>query len=62
MVFVNHYNRLALGAPFGGSKHSGYGREHCMRTLYEYGYSKTLRLPLGDGEIDRWDAVAQVFA
>ena len=51
LTYVNHYNRIAIGTPFGGTKHSGFGREHTMETLLEYSYSKTLRIPSGEGEI-----------
>ncbi|WTL55946.1 aldehyde dehydrogenase family protein [Nocardia sp. NBC_01499] len=53
-VFVNHYNRAAVGVPFGGVGASGYGREHARETLHEYGYSKSLRIPNGLGPIPRW--------
>ncbi|WP_328611261.1 aldehyde dehydrogenase family protein [Amycolatopsis sp. NBC_00345] len=53
-VFVNHYNRAAVGVPFGGVGASGYGREHARETLREYGYSKSLRIPNGLGPIPRW--------
>lgn len=39
MVWVNNYNRNMLGTPFGGAKHSGYGREHCI------GMQKSFRVP-----------------
>jgi hypothetical protein len=29
--------------------------------LKEFGYTKTLRLPLGEGEIKPWDAVGEVY-
>lgn len=35
--------------------------EHTADTLKEFGYTKTLRLPLGDGEIKQWDAVGEVY-
>lgn len=54
MVFVNHYNRAFVGAPFGGIGASGFGREHARETLHEFGYSKTLRIPTGAGPIPRW--------
>lgn len=54
MVFANHYNRAFVGTPFGGVGHSGYGREHALETLHEFGYSKSLRLPSGASEIPRW--------
>jgi betaine-aldehyde dehydrogenase len=61
IVFVNHYNRAVVGLPFGGVKHSGYGREHTLETLHEWSYTKTLRLPSGTGEIPMWDGVSDVF-
>jgi betaine-aldehyde dehydrogenase len=60
LVFVNHYNRAAVGVPFGGTKHSGYGREHTEETLHEFGYTRTIRMPSGTGPIPRWSAVDQV--
>jgi acyl-CoA reductase-like NAD-dependent aldehyde dehydrogenase len=51
LMYVNHYNRIAIGTPFGGTKHSGFGREHTLETLREFSYSKTLRIPSGEGEI-----------
>ena len=61
IVFVNHYNRNVVGLPFGGVKHSGYGREHTLETLHEWSYTKTLRLPSGSGDIPMWDGVRDVF-
>lgn len=54
MVFVNHYHRAFTGTPFGGVGHSGYGREHALETLHEFGYSKSLRMPSGAAPIPRW--------
>ncbi|OPG14147.1 aldehyde dehydrogenase [Microbispora sp. GKU 823] len=62
MVFVNNYNRAFTGTPFGGVGHSGYGREHALETLHEFGYSKSLRLPSGMGEIPRWSPSVEVCA
>jgi acyl-CoA reductase-like NAD-dependent aldehyde dehydrogenase len=61
IVFVNNYNRMITGLPFGGVGHSGYGREHALQTLAEYGYSKSIRMPSGIGTIPRWSAVADVL-
>lgn len=55
LVFVNHYDRAGIGNPFGGTKWSGYGREHALQTLGEFGYTRTLRLPSGDGQPRRWN-------
>jgi acyl-CoA reductase-like NAD-dependent aldehyde dehydrogenase len=61
IVFVNNYNRMVTGLPFGGVGHSGYGREHALQTLAEYGYSKTVRMPSGTASIPTWDAVPDVL-
>jgi acyl-CoA reductase-like NAD-dependent aldehyde dehydrogenase len=61
VVMVNHYNRAGFGLPFGGIKHSGYGREHTLETLREWTYTKTLRLPYGEGAIPEWNAISEVF-
>ncbi|WP_116201328.1 aldehyde dehydrogenase family protein [Amycolatopsis circi] len=60
MVFVNHYHRAFTGTPFGGVGASGYGREHALETLHEFGYSKSLRLPSGVAEIPRWSPSLEV--
>lgn len=54
MVLINNYSRNFMGSPFGGIKASGFGREHCIHTLYEFGYLKTVRSPSGNGDIMRW--------
>ncbi|MDT0455864.1 aldehyde dehydrogenase family protein [Streptomyces sp. DSM 41527] len=61
IVFVNNYNRAIVGTPFGGTKHSGYGREHAAETLREFGYSKTVRLPSGMNPVPRWSAVDDIL-
>lgn len=55
IIFVNNFHRSFLGVPFGGTKKSGFGREHSAQTLHEFGYSKTLRIPSGDGKVPQWD-------
>ncbi|MGC2939815.1 aldehyde dehydrogenase family protein [Brevibacterium sp. FAM 24638] len=59
IVFVNNYFRSFVGVPFGGTKKSGYGREHAVETLSEFGYTKTVRLPSGDGDIPQWDGAVE---
>jgi len=55
MVFVNNYMRRAfLGAPFGGMKGSGFGRENAAETLHEFVRSKAVRFPSGRGVIPIW--------
>ncbi|MEV8376395.1 aldehyde dehydrogenase family protein [Kribbella sp. NPDC056861] len=61
IVFVNNYNRAVIGTPFGGTKHSGYGREHAAETLREFGYSKTVRLPSGQRPVPHWAAVDELL-
>lgn len=56
IVFVNNYWRQLVGTPFGGTKHSGYGREHCIETLREYAKTKTIRVPSGLGKVPSWGA------
>ncbi|MGN0096960.1 MAG: aldehyde dehydrogenase family protein [Corynebacterium sp.] len=54
IVFVNNYFRSFVGVPFGGTKKSGYGREHAAETLSEFGYTKTVRIPSGHGDVPQW--------
>ena len=61
MILINNYNRAILGTPFGGVKHSGYGREHTMSTLQEYGSPKMMRFPSGTGTIPTWRGVIDVY-
>ncbi|RVX69985.1 hypothetical protein B0A52_05820 [Exophiala mesophila] len=61
MAFINNYSRMALGTPFGGAKHSGYGREHCIETLREYSRPKSMRIPTGRATIPQWAKVAELF-
>jgi acyl-CoA reductase-like NAD-dependent aldehyde dehydrogenase len=61
VVFANNYYRAILGTPFGGAKSSGYGREHAIQTLMEYGRTKAIRLPSGEGRIPRWLGVEDVL-
>ena len=58
MVFVNNYMRRSfLGAPFGGVKGSGFGRENAIETLHEFVRSKNVRFPSGKGVIPIWPPV-----
>lgn len=61
IVFVNNYNRQFLGTPFGGIKASGYGREHCVQTLQEFGYTKAVRTLSGRGEAMQWPALKELL-
>ena len=61
IVFVNNYNRIVLGTPFGGTKSSGYGREHCVDTLKEFSYPKAIRVPTGRTPVPEWATVTELF-
>jgi hypothetical protein len=60
IVFINNYNRQFMGTPFGGVKASGYGREHCVQTLQEFGYIKAVRTLSERGEPLQWPAPQRV--
>lgn len=62
VVFANSFNRAILGTPFGGTKGSGYGREHAVQTLREFTRPKAVRTPSGEGEIPTWFAVREALA
>lgn len=61
VVLINNYFRMLLGLPFGGTKHSGYGREHTLETLAHFGYRKLIRLPSGAGTWPHWRAIDEIF-
>jgi acyl-CoA reductase-like NAD-dependent aldehyde dehydrogenase len=61
MVFINNYFRGILGTPFGGTKHSGHGREHAIETLREFTYPKMIRFPTGLAPVPQWRATADVY-
>jgi acyl-CoA reductase-like NAD-dependent aldehyde dehydrogenase len=61
VVLINNYSRALLGTPFGGTKASGYGREHAVETIREFVRSKSVRTPSGLGEVPRWSAVDAVL-
>lgn len=61
VVLVNNYSRALLGTPFGGTKASGYGREHAVETIREFVRSKSVRMRSGLGEVPRWSAVDEVL-
>lgn len=47
VVWINHYNDVAPGMPFGGFKQSGMGRENAMETVKEYTQTKSISVNLG---------------
>lgn len=61
MVWINNYFRNVLGTPFGGTKDSGYGREHCIETLREWTWAKAIHQPSGLGPVPQWRAIKDCF-
>lgn len=45
-VWINNASQHFLGAPFGGVKQSGIGREECFAELLEFTYTKNVNLKL----------------
>jgi len=46
--FVNTYNVLPVGVPFGGYKRSGFGRENCVEAIQSYTQLKSVYVETGD--------------
>jgi betaine-aldehyde dehydrogenase len=46
-VWINEASKHFLGAPFGGTKQSGFGREECLGELLSYTYEKNIHLRYG---------------
>jgi betaine-aldehyde dehydrogenase len=46
-VWINNSSQHFMGAPFGGIKSSGIGREECFAELLEFTYTKNVNLKLG---------------
>jgi betaine-aldehyde dehydrogenase len=46
-VWINNTSQHFVGAPFGGVKNSGIGREECFEELLEFTYTKNVNLKLG---------------
>jgi aldehyde dehydrogenase (NAD+) len=47
VVWVNHYNDVSAGQPFGGYKQSGNGRENAMEAIDEFTETKAININLG---------------
>lgn len=47
-VFINNYNISPVEVPFGGYKHSGFGRENGQVTIEYYSQLKTVVVEMGD--------------
>ncbi len=48
-VWINEVGRHFLGAPFGGVKQSGFGREECLEELLQFTQLKNIHLRLRPG-------------
>jgi betaine-aldehyde dehydrogenase len=46
VCWINNYNQTPVGMPFGGRKHSGFGRENGLSALYAYSQQKSIYLEL----------------
>ena len=47
VVWVNHYNDVSAGQPFGGYKQSGTGRENAAEAIDEFTQTKAININLG---------------
>jgi acyl-CoA reductase-like NAD-dependent aldehyde dehydrogenase len=54
IAWVNTWFDLPIGAPMGGVKDSGFGRETCEETLREYSAPRTVNIDLGPTRPDLW--------
>ena len=48
-VWINETSRHILGAPFGGMKQSGIGREECLGELLAFSQEKNIFISLRSG-------------
>jgi aldehyde dehydrogenase (NAD+) len=52
LVWINTYRTSYVGAPFGGTKHSGHGRERSWHALLDYTQPKNVMIDLSTSERD----------
>jgi aldehyde dehydrogenase (NAD+) len=45
-IFINIWNTMSVQTPFGGYKHSGYGREKGIEAIQHYSQSKTVTVKI----------------
>lgn len=45
-IFINIWNTMSIQTPFGGFKHSGYGREKGIEAIQHYSHSKTVTIKI----------------
>jgi acyl-CoA reductase-like NAD-dependent aldehyde dehydrogenase len=46
-VWINEVGKHFLGAPFGGVKQSGFGREECLGEMLSFTQEKNIHVRLG---------------
>ena len=46
-VWINEVGKHFLGAPFGGVKRSGFGREECLEELLSFTQQKNIHIKFG---------------
>lgn len=51
-IWINTYRTSQVGAPFGGIKYSGHGRERSWHALYDYTFIKNVMVNLSDSKRD----------
>jgi acyl-CoA reductase-like NAD-dependent aldehyde dehydrogenase len=59
VVRINNYQRGATGAPFGGVRGSGFGRDGAVETLREFVRTKSVQYPSARGGAPFWPADLQ---
>lgn len=45
-IFINTWNTMSVQTPFGGQKHSGYGREKGIEAINQYSHLKTVTIKI----------------
>jgi acyl-CoA reductase-like NAD-dependent aldehyde dehydrogenase len=59
VVRINNYQRGSIGAPSGGVKASGLGRDGSIDTMWDFVQSKSIQVPSGRGEKQVWAPARQ---
>ena len=58
-VWINRYFNIRSGQPLGGYKHSGFGRDNCLDTVYDYTVQKSVVVNLAEGAIGMFNGSRQ---
>jgi acyl-CoA reductase-like NAD-dependent aldehyde dehydrogenase len=59
VVRINNYQRGSIGAPTGGVKASGLGRDGSIDTMWDFVRSKSIQVPSHRGELQVWPPARQ---